>query len=167
MERGPSQPERHGTDPEAKDKKRKSKKRGLAVPLPVETDAAGKADTAEKPAKPSVVDEALARLAVARKEAAEAAKESDEPAAEVATDAEPDVQETTEPEAEAEAVDEPESVSTSESDDAEAYEPLPGYELEPTELGAGEVVIQLQGDAPVAERVISLHEPVAPQSETV
>ena len=51
------------------------------------------------------------------------------------------------------------------ADKAEAYEELPGYQPEPVEFSGGEVIIHLQGDEPVAERIIPLHAEDEPEAE--
>jgi hypothetical protein len=45
-----------------------------------------------------------------------------------------------------------------EEEERQTYEPLQSRELEPVEFSGGEVIIRLQGDAPVVERVVPLAE---------
>ncbi|HSX16324.1 MAG TPA: hypothetical protein VLF40_06035 [Candidatus Saccharimonadales bacterium] len=48
-------------------------------------------------------------------------------------------------------------IKTEAAEDNGGYEPLPGYEQADNELNRGEAVLELNGDEPVAERVILLH----------
>lgn len=142
MEREPLQPGHPEGTPESKDKKRKNRKRKFVAPIPVETDAPDTAATSDETSARSLSDEALAQLAATRKNATEQS-ETDAPGqnAESTPDTESD------------------TAATAESEDTESYEPLVDYKLEPTEFSGGEVIVQLQGDEPVAERVIPLHQP--------
>jgi hypothetical protein len=133
------------TDKDEKDKKRK-KRASFVAPIPL--------DTSEKPAeKPrhNALNEAMDKLDATKQEAAEKkatreAPEGKKPATEAAESA------GTKPKAET-----PETPAETENAD-ETYEKLPNQTLAPNEFSGGEVIIRLQGDEPVAERVIPLHD---------
>jgi len=142
MEDAPLQPNPRESSSDDKDKKRKSRKRKFVAPIPVEPVE----KVAEALAKPerNAFDEMLAKLAVERHEQAEAS----EPA-------------------EAEAADEESGDGNPIGDEEhEAYQPLPEHDLEPTEFNGGEVIIRLQGDEPVAERVVPFEDTIAASPAT-
>lgn len=132
----PKSPETSLDDKEAKKTKRK-KRAGFVVPIPVE---ATDRPAAEKP-KPSVLDEALANLATQKQETAE------EKASEKKTEAGESE--------EAESTEAP-SEQAEESEKNKDYQHIEDQEVRPNEFSGGEVIIHLQGDEPVAERVIPL-----------
>jgi len=131
------------TDKDEKDKKRK-KRASFVAPIPL--------DTSEKPAekpKRSVLDEAMDKLDATKQEAAEKKTVREKPEAEKPAAAEQSVTDT-----ESDAVETPDEAEEAD----ETYETLPDQTLEPNEFSGGEVIIRLQGDEPVAERVIPLHD---------
>lgn len=130
-----------------KDKKRR-KRAGFVAPLPI--------TTGEKPAdkpKRSILDEAIDRLDAKKKEEKPAGSQEETPADEPALKR-PAAAEMTD-----------EATAHRGETAGGGYEALPDSELEPGELSGGEVIVRLQGDEPVAERVIPLHaEEKSPES---
>jgi hypothetical protein len=151
-----------------KDKKDKRKKRDkFAVPVPVSENEKSKNEKSEKP-EPTALDKAVAELALKKREEAakraaeEAADErAKKPAAEEAEKAKKPEKPAPEPETtEVRAVKTETEEVTDDSDKeeaAESEERVQAYELPPTDLGGGEVIIHLQGDKTREERVIPLH----------
>ncbi|MEJ0072895.1 MAG: hypothetical protein WDN27_02285 [Candidatus Saccharibacteria bacterium] len=185
MEDFPSAPApeaRSNNRPEKKNKRR-NKRPKLAIPQLASVDDKPK-DKAPKQEN-SRLDDALASLLIERQGESEkpsAAKEkpekqAEEPKAEVSDET---VAETDAAAEGAESADQPMEVKETgekaeedaekddDEDDGKEYEPLAAYEPEPTEFSGGEVIIHLQGDTPVAERVVPLEtdgETAAPEPE--
>lgn len=142
----PASPEAHKDDKESKKTKRK-KRTGFVAPIPLDTPE----KTNENRQKPSALDEALANLAVKKQETAEEKPVEKEPEAEKAT---PSAEVTNQAETVAEA---------GKSAKTDEYEQLKEQEPGINEFSGGEVIIHLNGNQPVAERVVPLH---AEQAET-
>jgi hypothetical protein len=181
-QRSSTYPENHSES--GSDKKKKDSRRGSSLRFPVvkiEQDAAPAAPKKEsaEPKPASAFDEALAALAIKRRE--QAAPKPEAETVEPATKKHETSTETPDEESEEKLYLQDEAVELglvephSEASDAEAeadYEELPSYTPEPAEFNGGEVIIDLTGETPVSERVIMLHEeaseeqPKAEQAES-
>lgn len=160
MEEFPSLlPEAKSSD--GKDKKKKQGKRAHLRSLPIASiENESKDKSAAKPEAASL-SEAFINVLEKKKEAVpdNAAKEK-LPAATKGPKPEAKA-ETTEPTVQS--LETPEDHN--EPDSAEDYEELPSYEPEPVEFSGGEVILHLQGDRPIAERVLPLHAEEEPEAE--
>lgn len=140
------------------DKKRKKRVR-FGVPVAQVEETAPPKEKAEKPQPRSLAEELIEVIqkekeATAEKDLSEgkrAAEQTDEQTKEKSDDegARPEVEKEASP------------------TKTEAYEELPLQEIRPNELGGGEFVLRLNGDEPVAERVIPLRAETVAESNPV
>jgi hypothetical protein len=154
-----------GSPPEAKigDGKDKKKKHAKRANLRLPALASVENEPKNKGAKPEAasLSEAFINVLEKKREAIpdNAAKEKLPAAAkEPKPEAKADTIEPTVPSLET-------SEDHTEPDSTEEYEKLPSYEPEPVEFSGGEVILHLQGEKPVAERVIPLHAEEEPEAE--
>jgi hypothetical protein len=170
MESEPLKPVSAEKEPESRDRKKSNRKKrgGFAAPIPVEL--ADKAPEKEK-LKSSALDEALANLALKKQEIAE--EKGTERSAEKEVSTASDDYETPEPTentAEAEekqGTNEELEQATLEVADKDDFEELEKQEINLNDISLGEVVVHLQGDQPVGERVRPLPSPEAVATESV
>jgi hypothetical protein len=168
-QRSRTYPENHSES--GSDKKKKDSRRGSSLRFPVvkiEHDAAPaepKQEAAE-PKQMNAIDEALAALAIKRRE--QTAPKPEAEAAEPATKKHEAATETSDEKSEEKLHLQDEAIELglvephNEESEAEAhYEELPQYVPEPAEFNGGEVIIDLTGETPVSERVIMLREEAA------
>jgi hypothetical protein len=152
-------------NPENKlDKKKKRSKKASDFGIPVARLEEDTKKTESKETERTSFDEALAKFIIKEPKEAES-----KPKAE---DVESEPEEAVEPEAATgELREEPEAANESaeatETNEAEeVYEELPNYEPEPTEFSGGEVIIDLNGEEPVSERVVLLRDPTPAEATT-
>jgi len=164
MEDFPRVPSHEAPDDD-QDKKKKRKKSASSIPLVSVEHSSEQQEPPKKEA--SALDKALANLAVKKREQAEterAVEKAEATRGEVPSEsitAEANDKPAEEAMPDAEKPEEPEAVD----DKKDRYERLPEYEPAPTEFSGGEVIIHLQGDEPLAERVVTL-QPEAEESPT-
>ncbi len=170
MERSPSPSaeEHHGNT--SKDKKTSKRAAILRVPLVFEQEQRPAQPQPAEKTKPSALEAALANLAAGNQDAARPeAETAEQPTKSKESELVPSETEGSSPEVtsdEAELVESDGDIAA-ESDQAvieaatepgqdaeESYEPLPYWDLKSVDLSGGEVVVHLQGDVPVSERVV-------------
>lgn len=141
-------------DKEKKDKRKRRDK--FAVPLPLSESEKSKNEKPEKP-EPTPLDKAVAELALKkREEAAKQKAEEGEPAKKLEKPEQAEAPATEEEAAIAVAREKLVEARDDATDDTDKDEKSEVYELPPTDLSGGEVIIHLQGDATREERVIPL-----------
>lgn len=128
----------------------RGRKRRAPLPLPSRAIIGDQPEGKPANARSAALDEALANLAIRRREQEEASRRAQRPDAlpEESTADEPEL-----PGAESEYAQDESEVAVN---DPEIDELLPGYDPEPVEFSGGEVIIHLDGSVPVTEREIPL-----------
>lgn len=170
--RGNRTPELSPPSEDTSKEKKKSKKKAR---FPIGDIAKVESEkTEEKPkVETSAIEAALANLAAKKSAEAdkkEKPKETPEPTIEESTETKSES--TEEATAEQESDTEPESeqedwAEAVEVEDEEMYEALPRQDLNAKEIGGGEFVLELRGDAPIEEREILLQDTRPIETETI
>lgn len=151
-DRGNSTPE-NPDDKQDKKKKRSKKASDFGVPIVGPNEETKKTESTER----TSFDDALAALVI--KEPKETKKDTVEQAETESQEPEAVQAEPTEVVAADEhAPSELETPEDNADEDPETYVELPEYDPKPTEFSGGEVVINLSGDEPIAERVVLLRD---------
>ena len=151
---GPRFPSESKSFENGKKEKSSKKKDNVRVPASI-LSLENKSKPAEN-SEPNPIEKALAELAAKRAEKLEKKTEGEE--------------KLEEPKASVLTLTSESSLAEVESDEAKepkTYEKLPIYEPAPTEFSGGEVIIHLNGDEPVAERVIPLQAEVEEEPKPI
>lgn len=155
-------PENNPDDKSGKKKKRSKKASDFGVHVARLEENTKKAES--KPKERTSFEEALVELVISEPKKPDAKSEAKDKEAPV-EDSAPEPEEivvpeeiATEPENSREPHDDDPAETAATDEAQEVYEDLPNYEPKPTEFSGGEVVIDLSGQEPVAERVVLLHD---------